>query len=64
MTIIGKVLIMIAFSRLFLNSEPIIILLGKINLLLLSAKCLGYNLRIIGYNLRMIGYNLRMIGFT
>ena len=38
-----------AFPRLFINSEPIITLLGKINLLVLSAKSLGYNLRKIGF---------------
>ena len=38
-----------AVSRFLLNSEPIILLLGKINLSVLSAKSLGYNLRKIGF---------------
>lgn len=38
-----------AFSRLSVNSEPIISLLGKINLSNLYPKYLGYNLRVIGF---------------
>jgi len=38
-----------AFSRLLVNSKPTILLLGKINLSVLSAKSLGYNLRKIGF---------------
>ena len=38
-----------AFSRFLLNSEPIISLLVKINLSVLSDKSLGYNLRKIGF---------------
>ena len=38
-----------AFSRFSVNSKPIIFLLGKINLSVLSAKSLGYNLRMIGF---------------
>ena len=38
-----------AVSRFLLNSEPIILLLVKINLSILSGKSLGYNLRKIGF---------------
>ena len=38
-----------AFSQFSVNSGPIISLLGKINLSVLSAKSLGYNLRKIGF---------------
>ena len=37
------------FSRFLANSGPIISLLGKINLSVLSDKSLGYNLRKIGF---------------
>lgn len=40
---------MIAFSRFSVDLESILLLLEKINLAFLSAKCLGYNLRKIVY---------------